>query len=80
MENLQPGPLDNSILYDQESHISKRVWHGKEAGPLRCIPTSNHDSWEINDRREGWTASQVQKKKDICCSEISQVLLVDMAP
>ncbi|XXG73481.1 hypothetical protein AAC387_Pa07g2391 [Persea americana] len=31
-------------------------------------------------RREGWTANQVKKKKDICCSEISQVLLVDMAP
>ncbi|RWR78487.1 protein MAIN-LIKE 2 [Cinnamomum micranthum f. kanehirae] len=49
MENLQPGPLDNSVLYDQDSHISERVWNGREAGPLRCIPTPNHDSWEIND-------------------------------
>ncbi|RWR73152.1 protein MAIN-LIKE 2 [Cinnamomum micranthum f. kanehirae] len=50
MENLHPGPVDNSVLYDQERHISERVWNGKEAGPLRCIPTPNHDSWEINDR------------------------------
>ncbi|RWR85053.1 serine/threonine-protein phosphatase 7 long form isoform X1 [Cinnamomum micranthum f. kanehirae] len=50
MKNLHPGPVDNSVLYDQERHISERVWNGKEAGPLRCIPTPNHDSWEINDR------------------------------
>ena len=29
MDILQPGPMDNSILYEQENHISERVWHGK---------------------------------------------------
>ena len=28
MENLQPGPLDKSVLYDQDRHISERVWQG----------------------------------------------------
>ncbi|RWR85072.1 protein MAIN-LIKE 2 isoform X2 [Cinnamomum micranthum f. kanehirae] len=29
MENLHPGHVDNSVLYDQERHILERVWNDK---------------------------------------------------
>ncbi|EXC09161.1 hypothetical protein L484_005117 [Morus notabilis] len=31
-----PGPIDKSVLYDQENHVSSAVWDGQERGVLRC--------------------------------------------
>ncbi|XVE78335.1 hypothetical protein DITRI_Ditri13aG0136500 [Diplodiscus trichospermus] len=31
-----PGPIDPSVLYDQENHVSSAVWDGEERGALRC--------------------------------------------
>ncbi|GMH12641.1 hypothetical protein Nepgr_014482 [Nepenthes gracilis] len=45
---FNPGPLDESILYDQEKHVSSAVWEGQERGALRCHEhTSKLDQWEL---------------------------------
>ncbi|KAK3042421.1 hypothetical protein RJ639_000145 [Escallonia herrerae] len=31
-----PGPIDGSVLYDQDKHVSSAVWEGQERGALRC--------------------------------------------
>lgn len=41
-----PGPIDESVLYDQEKHVSASVWEGQERGALRCHEhTSKLDQW-----------------------------------
>lgn len=43
-----PGPLDPSILYDQEKHVSNAVWEGQERGALRCHEhTSKLGEWRL---------------------------------
>lgn len=29
MTDFNPGPLDGSVLYDQDNHISSEIWNGK---------------------------------------------------
>lgn len=29
---FNPGPLDESVLYDQEKHVSSAVWEGQVKG------------------------------------------------
>ncbi|KAL1555377.1 protein MAIN-LIKE 2-like isoform X2 [Salvia divinorum] len=31
-----PGPIDDSVLKDQDKHVSAAVWEGQERGALRC--------------------------------------------
>ncbi|XP_038703728.1 protein MAIN-LIKE 2 [Tripterygium wilfordii] len=31
-----PGPIESSVLYDQDKHVSSAVWEGQERGALRC--------------------------------------------
>ncbi|RWR91080.1 serine/threonine-protein phosphatase 7 long form [Cinnamomum micranthum f. kanehirae] len=51
MPVLIPGPEDKSILFEQENHISKEVWDGKEPEIARCIPWDpKNDSWTLNTR------------------------------
>ncbi|KAL9272529.1 MAIN-LIKE 2-like protein [Drosera capensis] len=46
---FNPGPLDESVLYDQEKHVSSAVWEGQERGALRCHEhTSKLDQWSLN--------------------------------
>ncbi|XXG89005.1 hypothetical protein AAC387_Pa12g1113 [Persea americana] len=40
MADHNPSPLDGSVLYNQENHISEQIWKGKERGPLRAIPVT----------------------------------------
>lgn len=43
-----PGPIDNSVLYDQDNHVSSAVWDGQERGVLRCHEhTSLLDQWKL---------------------------------
>uniref|UniRef100_A0A5B6YQL3 Aminotransferase-like plant mobile domain-containing protein n=1 Tax=Davidia involucrata TaxID=16924 RepID=A0A5B6YQL3_DAVIN len=43
-----PGPIDDSVLYDQDKHISSAVWDGQERGALRCHEhTSKLDQWTL---------------------------------
>ncbi|KNA25613.1 hypothetical protein SOVF_005040 [Spinacia oleracea] len=43
---FNPGPLDDSVLYDQEKHVSSAVWEGQERGALRCHEhTSKLNQW-----------------------------------
>ncbi|GAB4824809.1 hypothetical protein Ancab_040321 [Ancistrocladus abbreviatus] len=45
---FNPGPLDESVLYDQEKHVSSAVWEGQERGALRCHEhTSKLDQWAL---------------------------------
>ncbi|KAF5458577.1 hypothetical protein F2P56_022599 [Juglans regia] len=42
------GPIDSSVLYDQEKHVSSAVWEGQERGALRCHEhTSKLDQWTL---------------------------------
>ncbi|KAJ8617845.1 hypothetical protein MRB53_014031 [Persea americana] len=51
MQDFIPGPEDKSILFEQENHISKEVWDGKELETIRCIPWDpKSDSWTLNTR------------------------------
>lgn len=27
--NIDPGPMDKSVLYDQNNHISSAIWEGQ---------------------------------------------------
>ena len=49
MENWQPGPIDSSVLYDQENHVSEDVWQGVERGTLLSSQTTSitYDKWEL---------------------------------
>ncbi|KAE8695263.1 thymidine kinase-like [Hibiscus syriacus] len=43
-----PGPIDPSVLYDQEKHVSSAVWDGQERGALRCHEhTSKLGEWRL---------------------------------
>ncbi|TXG68537.1 hypothetical protein EZV62_003472 [Acer yangbiense] len=42
------GPIDPSVLYEQEQHISSAIWEGQDRGTLRCHEhTSNIDGWKL---------------------------------
>ncbi|XP_042000176.1 protein MAIN-LIKE 2-like isoform X2 [Salvia splendens] len=45
-----PGPIDDSILKDQDKHVSAAVWEGQERGALRCHEhTSKLDRWLLTE-------------------------------
>ncbi|GAU51302.1 hypothetical protein TSUD_131460 [Trifolium subterraneum] len=47
-----PGPIDGSVLYDQEKHVSTAVWEGQERGALRCHEhTSKLDQWTLTPKQ-----------------------------
>ncbi|XP_054817322.1 protein MAIN-LIKE 2-like isoform X2 [Prosopis cineraria] len=47
-----PGPIDGSVLYDQDKHVSTAVWDGQERGALRCHEhTSKLDQWTLNSKQ-----------------------------
>ncbi|KAF4390623.1 hypothetical protein G4B88_015513 [Cannabis sativa] len=47
-----PGPIDCSVLYDQEKHVSSAVWDGQERGALRCHEhTSKLDQWALTRKQ-----------------------------
>ncbi|KAK4275528.1 hypothetical protein QN277_018593 [Acacia crassicarpa] len=47
-----PGPIDGSVLYDQDKHVSTAVWEGQERGALRCHEhTSKLDQWTLNPKQ-----------------------------
>lgn len=47
-----PGPIDGSVLYDQEKHVSSAVWDGQERGALRCHEhTSKLDQWTLTEKQ-----------------------------
>lgn len=47
-----PGPIDDSVLYDQDKHVSAAVWEGQERGALRCHEhTSKLDRWLLTERQ-----------------------------
>ncbi|KAH9625929.1 hypothetical protein KSS87_020449 [Heliosperma pusillum] len=49
---FNPGPLDESVLYDQEKHVSSAVWEGQERGALRCHEhTSKLDQWVLTKKQ-----------------------------
>ncbi|RWR73460.1 serine/threonine-protein phosphatase 7 long form [Cinnamomum micranthum f. kanehirae] len=53
MAELNPGPLDRSILQEQDCHISEVIWSGREVGPLVCKPaTILSDKWSLNATQE----------------------------
>lgn len=52
-----PGPIDDSVLYDQEKHVSSAIWEGQERGALRCHEhTSKLNQWTL-------TAKQIELVK-----------------
>ncbi|XP_057460288.1 protein MAIN-LIKE 2-like [Actinidia eriantha] len=47
-----PGPIDDSVLYDQDKHVSAAVWEGQERGALRCHEhTSKLDQWTLTSKQ-----------------------------
>ncbi|KAL6530533.1 hypothetical protein OROMI_028422 [Orobanche minor] len=47
-----PGPVDDSVLYDQDKHVSAAVWEGQERSVLRCHEhTSKLDRWLLTDKQ-----------------------------
>ncbi|XP_021729680.1 protein MAIN-LIKE 2-like [Chenopodium quinoa] len=49
---FNPGPLDDSVLYDQEKHVSSAVWEGQERGALRCHEhTSKLNQWVLTPKQ-----------------------------
>ncbi|XP_061340312.1 protein MAIN-LIKE 2-like isoform X2 [Gastrolobium bilobum] len=47
-----PGPIDGSVLYDQDKHVSTAVWDGQERGALRCHEhTSKLDQWTLTPKQ-----------------------------
>ncbi|XWS47332.1 hypothetical protein CRYUN_Cryun14cG0143400 [Craigia yunnanensis] len=47
-----PGPVDRSVLYDQEKHVSSAVWDGQERGALRCHEhTSKLGEWRLTPKQ-----------------------------
>ncbi|XP_028778500.1 protein MAIN-LIKE 2 [Neltuma alba] len=46
------GPIDGSVLYDQDKHVSTAVWEGQERGALRCHEhTSKLDQWTLTHKQ-----------------------------
>ena len=33
---MNPGPVDHSVLYNQEVHRSSLIWEGNDLGELHC--------------------------------------------
>ncbi|RWR76234.1 protein MAIN-LIKE 2 [Cinnamomum micranthum f. kanehirae] len=55
MAELNPRPLDRSILQEQDCHISEVIWSGREVGPLICKPaTILSDKWSLNATQEAY--------------------------
>ncbi|KAL1812745.1 protein MAIN-LIKE 2 isoform X2 [Daucus carota subsp. sativus] len=47
-----PGPIDDSVLHDQDKHVSSAVWEGQERGALRCHEhTSKLDQWRLTPKQ-----------------------------
>ncbi|KAK7316722.1 hypothetical protein RJT34_00392 [Clitoria ternatea] len=47
-----PGPVEGSVLYDQDKHVSTAVWDGQERGALRCHEhTSKLDQWTLTPKQ-----------------------------
>jgi hypothetical protein len=47
-----PGPIDDSVLYDQDKHVSSAIWEGQERGALRCHEhTSKLDQWTLTSKQ-----------------------------
>ncbi|KAK2653245.1 hypothetical protein Ddye_013101 [Dipteronia dyeriana] len=43
-----PWPIDPSVLYEQEQHISSATWEGHDCGTLRCHEhTLKIDGWKL---------------------------------
>ncbi|KAF7843513.1 protein MAIN-LIKE 2-like [Senna tora] len=54
-----PGPVDKSVLYDQDNHVSSAVWDGQERGVLRCHEhTSMLDQWKLTPK-QCWSYSRL---------------------
>ncbi|KAH7565506.1 hypothetical protein JRO89_XS09G0219600 [Xanthoceras sorbifolium] len=52
MHTIYPGPIDPSVLYEQEQHISSAIWEGQDRGTLRCHEhTSKIDGWKLLKRQ-----------------------------
>ncbi|KAI3704099.1 hypothetical protein L1987_74312 [Smallanthus sonchifolius] len=50
--STNPGPIDDSVLYDQEKHVSSAIWEGQERGALRCHEhTSKLDQWTLTSKQ-----------------------------
>ncbi|KAK6911906.1 Aminotransferase-like, plant mobile domain [Dillenia turbinata] len=44
-----PGPVDYSVLYEQDKHISSAIWDGEDRGVLRCHDrTVKVGEWTLN--------------------------------
>ncbi|KAJ4717873.1 Serine/threonine-protein phosphatase 7 long form-like protein [Melia azedarach] len=47
-----PGPIDTSVLYEQEQHVSSAIWEGQDRGTLRCHEhTSKIDGWKLTKKQ-----------------------------
>ncbi|CAN1347929.1 Protein MAIN-LIKE 2 [Linum perenne] len=50
--DISPGPVDASVLYEQDKHVSAAVWDGQERGALRCHEhTSKLGEWRLTRRQ-----------------------------
>ncbi|KAF2284826.1 hypothetical protein GH714_030875 [Hevea brasiliensis] len=50
--DANPGPIDGSVLYDQDKHVSAAVWDGQERGALRCHEhTSKLGEWKLTPKQ-----------------------------
>ncbi|KAJ6941125.1 protein MAIN-LIKE 2-like [Populus alba x Populus x berolinensis] len=50
--DTNPGPIDGSVLYDQDKHVSSAVWDGQERGALRCHEhTSKLGEWKLTPKQ-----------------------------
>ncbi|KAL8467610.1 hypothetical protein ACS0TY_031016 [Phlomoides rotata] len=48
----KPGPIDHSVLYEQDDHVSSDVWEGQERGALKCPElTSKLDQWLLTEQQ-----------------------------
>ncbi|XP_020418645.1 protein MAIN-LIKE 2 isoform X1 [Prunus persica] len=49
---IDPGPIDISVLYDQDNHISSAIWDGQERGVLRCHEHSSMlEQWKLTAKQ-----------------------------
>ncbi|XP_010552825.1 PREDICTED: serine/threonine-protein phosphatase 7 long form homolog [Tarenaya hassleriana] len=50
--DIDVGPVDPSVLYEQDLHVSSAVWEGQERGLLRCQEhTSLLHQWKLTDEQ-----------------------------
>ncbi|CAN1156072.1 Protein MAIN-LIKE 2 [Linum perenne] len=50
--DVSPGPVDVSVLYEQDRHVSSAVWDGQERGALRCHEhTSKLGEWRLTSKQ-----------------------------